>query len=283
MANAVDEKGLMSLLHGKANGYMPRQGSDLQSVLESEARNLVDRSQLSGILLRLIGALGIRLHSQTARTPSFGRVLTDIDFIGYSKQRRQIEQFLRDVEYAPNEQFNHVHGYRRLIFYNVKHDFQVDVFLDVFEMCHRLDFRGRLEVDSPTVPLSELLASKLQIVQLNEKDVKDMLAILLDHELASDDSDRERINAKHIAQICASEWGIYKTFTINLAKVNGHAPNYLQDNSDLVRDRIKRLTDMIEGEPKTLAWKMRARIGERKQWYQLPDLPRSTLNEQIQS
>lgn len=146
-------------------------------------------------------------------------------------------------------------------------------------MCHALDFRGRLELDAITVPLPELLASKLQIVQLNEKDVKDMLALVNDHEISSNNSDRELIDAKYLALMCASDWGKYKTFTMNLEKIAALAPNYQLENRSVL-DRIKGIRDAIEVEPKTTGWKMRAKVGERKQWYQVPDLPRTTLNHE---
>jgi len=253
--------------------------ASFQSVLESEAKKLVNQAESRGIILRLLGALGIRLRSPTSRGAAFGRTLTDIDLMGYSRQRNQIEKFLSELKYAPNESFNNVHGYSRLIFYNTEHKFQVDVFLDVFEMCHTLDFKGRLELDTLTIPLPELLASKLQIVQLNEKDTKDMLALLNDHDVTSDDSDRERINVRYLAHMCASDWGKYKTFTNNLKKIAELAPNYLTD-CGAVSDRIKRTVNMIEVEPKTTRWKMRAKLGERMQWYQSPDLPRTTLNSE---
>lgn len=253
--------------------------STFQSALESEATKIVDQAETRGVTLRLIGALGIRMRSPTSRGASFGRNLTDIDFVGYSKQQKQIGQFFSDLGYKSNEYFNNVHGHNRMIFYNMEHKFQVDIFLDVFEMCHSIDFRGRLELDAPTVPLPELLASKLQIVELNEKDVKDMLAIFNDHDLSDNDSDRERINTKYLAKMCASDWGKYKTFTMNLEKITGFAPNYL-GNDGVATERIKRTVASIEAEPKTTGWKMRTKVGERKRWYNLPDLPRTSLAEQ---
>jgi hypothetical protein len=260
----------------------PQSSSAFQSTLESQSTKIVDQAQSRGIILRLIGALGIRMHSPTAGGASFGRSLTDIDFVGYLKQRKQIEKFFTDLGYKPNESFNNVHGHSRMIFYNMEQKFQVDVFLDMFEMCHTIDFRGRLELDTPTVPLPELLASKLQIVELNEKDAKDMLAIFNDHDLSDNDSDRDRINTKYLAKMCSSDWGKYKTFTMNLEKITGFAPKYLADGS-VATDRIKRTVASIEAEPKTTGWKMRAKIGERKRWYNLPDLPRTSLAEQSNS
>ena len=247
--------------------------ADLDTVLPTEAKKIVEQATEAGLYLRLVGALAVRVHSITSNSPGFGRKLSDLDFIGYSKQRKNIERFFKERKYASDEKFNYLHGDRRLIFFNPEHGFQVDVFLDIFEMAHTLDMRGRLEYDLLTIPLADLVATKLQIVQLNEKDVKDLVALFQDHELSTDDLNPEMINTAHLAQLCAKDWGIYKTFTLNLAKLNELLKDYVApEHLDLVKNRLNHVVHAIENEPKSLGWKMRARVGEKKIWYQVPDV-----------
>jgi len=150
--------------------------------------------------------------------------------------------------------------------------FDVDVFLDVFPMCHELDFVGRLDKDEYTVPIAELLLSKLQIVELNEKDVKDIYALVEDHDLAESD-DPETVDLRVITRLTGSDWGWYKTLQMNIDKVLGLAGDYLdaEESRNIITDRLTRLREAIETTPKSIKWKVRARIGERVRWYELPE------------
>jgi hypothetical protein len=122
-----------------------------------------------------------------------------------------------------------------------------------------------------TVPLAELLLTKLQIVELNEKDVKDALALLHDHQVEEEDGDA--INGAHVARLCAADWGLWRTFTANLGSLGDHLGRYdLPDESkERIAGRIQELQARIEEEPKSFGWKMRSKIGDRKRWYQLPE------------
>jgi hypothetical protein len=159
-------------------------------------------------------------------------------------------------------------GRHRQIFNDKDGNKAVDVFLGKLEMCHVIDFENRLEVDSPTIPLAELFLQKLQIVQLNEKDIQDTMVLLLEHDIGQ--SDNEEVNARQVCSVLAREWGFYHTVTRNLERVNGYLhENEIFSNSDksLVTGRIDKIRQRIEAAPKTMAWKMRARVGLSVKWY----------------
>ncbi|MEM3697760.1 MAG: hypothetical protein QXQ94_09735 [Candidatus Bathyarchaeia archaeon] len=240
----------------------------------SEVYKILNSAEESNVTLRLLGSIAIRLHSETAKRQVIPRALTDIDFVGYSKEKNKIEKIFENLEYTPDENFNAFHGSERLI-YN-KGEIRVDIFLDKFSMCHQFDFRKRLKLDFPTLSVSDLLITKLQIVQLDEKDLKDIIFLLNDHELSDTDNDREKINAKYIAKLCSDNWGIYKTFTMNVNRVLRYLEKCLdQKNAQIkvnLKDKCSFLLEIIEKEPKSLAWKTRAIIGEKRQWYQLPEI-----------
>jgi hypothetical protein len=152
--------------------------------------------------------------------------------------------------------------------YDAPRGFHVDVFYDKLEMCHTLDLRGRLELDKPTISLADLLLEKMQIVEINEKDIKDCIVLLRAHNVGS--SDRENIDANYVAKLLSEDWGFYWTVTTNLKKIRELMPNYEalaeEDRKD-VNSKIENLLTRIEETPKSMGWKMRAKIGTKKRWY----------------
>ena len=155
----------------------------------------------------------------------------------------------------------------RLLFFDDANGRQVDVFVSSFRMCHEIPLEKRLPVDEDTVPLAELLLTKLQIIELNEKDVRDSVAILLEHEVTDDDAG---INATQFASLCSEDWGLCRTITQNLVSVRDHLGSYEVDR-DLVWTRLDSLLERVEEAPKSRSWKLRAKIGDRKRWYELPE------------
>jgi len=246
-------------------------GMPLEDVAEESAR-ILEVAEKEGIALRLFGGLAIRLRCPSASTASLKRKYPDIDLFGLSKQSDRIQDLLLKLGYTPRDLFNRLHGNRRLIFNDMKNMRRVDVFLDIFDMCHILDFRDRLRIDQFTLSTADLLLTKLQIVEINERDYKDMICLLKDHEVG--DSDQERmINGRYIAHLCSKDWGIHKTITKNLCGLLSLLPNYHLEQSDeeTVRKKIEKLLNNIETEPKSTKWKIRAMVGEKVTWYELPD------------
>jgi len=208
----------------------------------------------------------VRLH--VADMPAaVTREYKDLDFATTKKGSGDTQKLLRDLGYEPHIGFNAMNGRERLLFFDNEHDRQVDVFVSSFRMCHEIPFEGRLGVHDATVPMAELLLMKLQIVELNEKDVRDAVALFHGHELTDDDTG---INQARVAELCADDWGLWRTITHNLETVRQHVPNY-EVERDAIHDRLTRLLERIEAEPKSRAWRLRAKVGERKRWYELPE------------
>lgn len=208
------------------------------------------------------------MHVRSASLPpALAREYKDLDFATSKKSAGDLQKLLRDIGYEPHLGFNAMNGRERLLFYDNPNERQVDVFVSSFRMCHEIPLEKRLAVDEDTVPLAELLLTKLQIVELNEKDVRDTVALLLEHDVTDDDTG---VNASQVAVLTCEDWGLCRTITHNLETVRRHLDNYAVDR-DLIAGRIERLLARIEGEPKSRGWKMRAKIGERKRWYELPE------------
>ncbi len=241
------------------------------AMMAEEAKRVINTARGRGVHLRLIGGLAVKLHCPSAEHRELSRTYGDLDCVGYRSQREKISRLLQDLGYEPNRRFNALQGHRRLLFENPQLGFDVDVFLDVFPMCHELNFLHRLELDEYTVPVADLLLSKLQVIQLNEKDIKDTYALVEDHEIGETD-DREMINSRRIACVCGDDWGWHKTVTMNIEQVIALADDYLEGKErERVTSRLRRLHQIIEEAPKSMKWRMRARIGERVRWYNLPE------------
>jgi hypothetical protein len=248
-----------------------QENSERTVTMEEEVHRVVDAARDRGLQLRVIGGVAVKLHCPSAAHRSMARTYGDVDFIGYRSQRTEVGHLMVDLGYEPNVRFNALQGHRRLLFDHPKLGYDADVMLDVFVMCHELNFVGRLERDEYTVPIEELLLSKMQVVELNEKDVKDSFAMLHDHDIAEGDG-LDTIDPAFIAKLCSGDWGWYKTLTMNIDKMIDLAPDYLEEKeSEVVVQRLAQLRRVIEDEPKSRKWKIRARIGEKKRWYELPE------------
>ena len=221
--------------------------------------------------LRLLGGVAIHLRG-TSRVPeSLTRSYADLDFVTRRGAGGVVGVFFRNEGYTAQTAFNALHGNERLLFFDDEHDRQVDVFVGKFRMSHEIQLDERLELEPQTLPLAELLLTKLQVIEMNEKDLRDALALLLDHPVG--DTDGDTVNAARIASLCSSDWGLWRTFTRNVEWCRDHlAGHELPDETiALLHERLDRILERIEAEPKTRGWKLRAKIGERKRWYELPE------------
>jgi hypothetical protein len=239
--------------------------------VEDEAKRLLHASLDKKIDLKLLGGVAVALRCPSASRDGLRRTYADLDFAAHERQSRAVNDFFLGMGYQPRVRFNAMMGRTRLVYNDLANQRRADVFLDVFEMSHKLNFSERIGLEPLTLPLADILATKLQIVQVNEKDFKDMIALFVDHEVGPGDG--ETINGPYVARICSNDWGTYKSFTANLAMLGTLVDGYglTRTEADSARARIGRLLDLIEREPKSLAWKMRARVGERLPWYELPE------------
>ncbi|HEX5468930.1 MAG TPA: hypothetical protein VFW80_07770 [Gaiellaceae bacterium] len=235
----------------------------------AEGERLLERTRSEGVALRLLGGVAIGLRASGELAPAFRRAYGDLDVVTAKKDAGAVATVLRADGYEPHIAFNALHGGDRLLFFDNANDRQVDVFVGAFSMCHRIPLDGRLEIDPVSIPLAELLLTKLQIVQLNEKDVRDGLALLHDHAIGEQDGDT--VNAGRVAGLCAGDWGLWRTITQNLVACRGLADTYDVPERERLDERVDALLERIEAEPKSRGWKLRARIGDRKRWYDLPE------------
>ncbi len=232
----------------------------------TEGRRVLGAAREAGLTVRLLGGVAVNVRSR-GLPPSLAREYKDLDFATTKRSAGGLQKLLRELGYEPHVGFNAMNGKERLLFFDNPNGRQVDVFVSSFRMCHQIPLEERLTIDEDTVPLAELLLTKLQIIELNEKDVRDTVALLLEHEVTDDDAG---VNASHIASLCGGDWGLWRTITHNLATLRDRLAGYEVDH-DAVSDRVSLILERIETAPKSRSWRMRAKVGERKRWYELPE------------
>ena len=238
-----------------------------------EALALVRDAEAEGIRLRILGSIAYRLQcpNNLHFFEDTKRVLTDVDFGAEKKQNKAIRQFLIARGYVPDEGIYMASEGARHAYLHQDTGLNVDVFADELYFCHRIPFKGRLDLDSPTISTTDLLLEKMQIVEINLKDFKDTIVLLLEHPLSHQQAGAKSIDVDYLTGIMRQDWGFYHTFTTNLKRV----PDYLTEFTSMeapqqtvVRDRIGELLKVLDEAPKTIGWKMRAKIGTRTRWYQ---------------
>lgn len=240
--------------------------------LAAEARRIVEMAVERGLVLRLLGGLAVRVHSPSATHRALARRYPDLDFILGKGRAADVEALLGELGYAPNQAFNLLNGDRRLLFYEEGGERQVDVFVKRFHMCHTIPIDAeRLAQEPLTVPLAELLLMKMQIVQMNEKDVRDLCTLILDHSFG--EGNEETFDLAFITDLCARDWGLWKTVTVNAQRVRDFADAYTLEGGQklTIAQRLDVLERALEAAPKSLKWRARDRVGERVQWYDLPE------------
>ncbi|MBC7878856.1 MAG: hypothetical protein H7Y59_16920 [Anaerolineales bacterium] len=236
--------------------------------LVKEMYRLVEAAEVKKIQLRAVGGLAVQVHNKKNH-PLFIREFGDLDFAVAGKQRRELEAFMPEVGYSPHKQFNVLNGDQRQIYYHDETNMKIDIFVGDFEMCHKIPLETRLTAEPVTIPLAELLLSKVQIFELNHKDVMDIASLLLNVNTGRDD--KETINLQILAQLCSQDWGLYKTTSINLNKVDETIKKEEMPLSpgekELISSRIHEIIKTFDEMPKPLAWQLRDRIGTRVKWY----------------
>jgi hypothetical protein len=236
-----------------------------------EVERVIREAEKASIRLRVLGGLAVYMTCPSATGHTrLKRSYADIDLVGLEKDGSRLGKLFQQLGYEPDQRFNALHGQTRMIFYNSNDGSHVDVFLDRFQMCHTLDLRKRLLEGYLSLTLADLLITKLQIVELNEKDIKDILSILLDHAIGSEMP--SQLDMNYLTGLTGGDWGLYTTLSDNLVKIKELLPDFLfEDEARLVKQRIEQVLLTMESAPKSLRWKVRSKVGRRVEWYDLPD------------
>jgi len=246
---------------------------EIQQDFYTERTRILDALALSEnrqMTLRLIGALAFRTHCPQFGyiQDSLGRVFTDIDFASYRGYFKEIVRLMSELGYEEDKMVTRLFSEFRLLFHDPLFGRHIDIFFDKLDFSHVIPLKGRLEAEQLTLPLAELFLEKMQIAQINEKDLIDTIMLLREHPVGQ--TDRETINCRVVCELLANDWGFWRTVTGNLQITLEYLDRYEQltaEDKQIVRQRIAELQQRINDYPKTTRWKLRARIGERVKWY----------------
>ena len=237
----------------------------------AEAERLLAAAVAANVPVRLVGGLAVRMHLPPGTQPVITREYKDIDLVTLKGKSRLVGEFMTRQGYEADRVFNTTNGHRRLLYYDVPHQRQVDVFVGAFEMCHSIPITERIQLHDSAIPLAELLLTKMQIVQLNEKDQFDIITMLYHNDVG--DADDGMVNANREAQLCAADWGLWRTTRMNTERTREALASPRTDPAvrDVVAPRLERLWEQVEAVPKSARWKMRNRVGDKVRWYEEPE------------
>lgn len=242
----------------------------IQDDIQIEAQRVLAAADERGLRVKLLGGVAIR----TALGNRYPEVLTreygDIDLFTTKSFCSGVESMLAEIGWEPAIQFNALNGSRRLLFSDPGSDRKIDVFIDDFEMCHKLPLKKRFDLPGHTLDPADLLLTKLQIIELNAKDRGDAYAILSAFPVADGN---EGIDIGWITSLTAKDWGLQHTLELNLERLRtglGESPLSGEQRATVIA-AIDRIESALESAPKSRSWKLRDRVGERRKWYEEPE------------
>jgi len=248
-------------------------------VFIDEALTILRAASEAKVALKMLGGLAIKVHSlneegfarRMGRSAEPAQEYSDIDFATYYKSREGVRRVMESLGYSKRPSTMSTSASQRQIYFHSKGWLYGDVFWDKLKAAnHPISFRGRLEIDPISIPLSDFLLEKLQIVSFSRKDMLDTLLLLKAHAVAEKE-ESETISTDRLAGVLSRDWGF-------LVHCNHQPPEdkkkYLKDMSilspqesaELITklDRILLATNSVS---KSLGWRLRALVGTRKKWY----------------
>ena len=279
--------GDLSLLRGGELGSSNNFVQMSEDEFLKESIGIVEKAQSHGVCLRILGSLAVYIRARDAGHgdlfKSLGRfgegmpLFTDLDLAAYGKQRGAIDKIFRELAFQPDTLVNGMFGHKRLIYYHPQRKFHVDIFLNKLEFSHDVEFgekpgEGRLEIDYPSITAADIVLEKLQIHQINRKDLIDLITLFLVHDVQGQFG-KDAIDGAYIGKILSSEWGFWYDATANLEKVRGllqaleKEGKLTRSQSQIVEQRLEKLLDYVKNTPKERSWEKRARTGTKKAWY----------------
>ncbi len=249
---------------------MLEQSDERRKEFETEAMRIITAAKSQNLVLRLLGSISFQFQcpQYAYLQKNLGRSYTDIDYAAYSSQTNKVVPLFKSLDYYEDAEINLYYAGQRMIFYHRTNGIHVDVFFDKLDFCHEVRWAGRLEIEETTLPLTEMFLEKMQIVKINEKDIVDTIILLLEKPIGNED--KNMINGKLIGDLCAKDWGLWRTLTMNLSKIAQLVHNYdaiTDEQKAKVVQQVDTIKTAIDSQPKSNGWKLRAKIGDKIKWY----------------
>jgi hypothetical protein len=232
--------------------------SDSAAQIVREGIALVESLEERDVKARILGGVAVVIHCESLEGRPH-RPIADIDLVVRYQDRNRLSELLSERGYEAATRFNAINGDKRMMF--AREPAKLDVFVDELSMCHRLDLRKRLDLESPTLSPTDLFLTKLQIVELTEKDAADIDVLLSDHAVGHGEGNH--LNVDYMCELVADDWGLWRTITGTLQRIGEFQPQH--------GEKVAGIANELEATEKSRRFRMRARVGERKRWYDLPE------------
>jgi hypothetical protein len=254
--------------------------TDVRTAIAGDIRDEAERlatmlAASDGPMIRFMGGLAVWLVAPSVRRPPYERPYADLDFAASGRDRSGTATFFEAAGYVPEKLFNALHGATRLNFRHPAGAWTIDVLFDELDMSHKIDLRGRLAGPGATLDLADLLLTKLQIWEINRKDLGDVACLLADRAVSNgpvNDEASASIDVDRVVDLARADWGLCHTVERNLrrAATLASAEPPVGGGHDPIA-AAEAILAAIEAAPKSRAWRLRARVGERIPWYQTPE------------
>jgi hypothetical protein len=232
------------------------------------ARSLIGAGEAARVTMRLLGGLAVYARAPSAARPPLARSYRDFDLAVRAKGGPAASRVIEEAGLVPDRHFNALHGARRMIF-AAPEGYGVDLLIGRFEMAHAIPIEDGFGEDATTIAAADLLLTKLQIVEIEAKDLGDAAALVLDLPPGSGPGS---IDVDRFVAPLAEDWGLYHTVELNVPKLRSFAASTLPaERADVVAERLDALALAMEAAAKSLRWRLRARVGERVVWYETPE------------
>ena len=261
---------------------MTESAATILADIREEAAAIGGAVLAAGLSARLLGGLAVWLRCPSVHSGPFARSYADLDFAVSKSSSPKFRALLEARGYLPDKFFNGLHGATRLYYQAPDARWSVDIVIDELSMSHSLDLRGQLDGPGPTISLADLLLTKLQVWEINRKDLGDAVCVLADHQLAAagpaaaadpaaTGSADDDISLDRVSSVLGSDWGFCHTVQRNLGKVlELWSAEPLPGAPHDVQEQVRALQSAIEAAPKSRSWRLRSRVGERVRWYETP-------------
>jgi hypothetical protein len=249
---------------------------ETQDLMAQEGRRIVDSARGRGVVLRLLG--GLAVHEYCAGLAACRREHLDLDLAGLRRQTEAVIEVFGELGYEERLHVRLATGLGQAQFVrecvhadgdggHVHPEDHVDVFFDRFKLDHVIDLRSRLDLHAYAIPLTDTLATKLQMHAPEPRDVRDALMLLAT--ARADGAGADAIDAEYLGRLCSHDWGLFYDVALNLQRCSEALPtaDLSVEEQDRAAALLARLTGALEGAPKTLAWRLRARVGARRRWW----------------
>jgi len=257
---------------------VPRELSVLIKRQITEAQLIARAAGYKGIPVRVLGSAAVALHCTAGQQWILPPSHNVLELGSRANTAPILAEVLQSVGFLPLTKFNESTGGKRLFFRLAESELWADIHCGAYEKYHRVEFDDVLTDEELVLPATQTFLVRLQTVETSDADLRDLIAMLCDHEVSIGPSP-DAIDATQITALCADDWGWYRTAIRNLDRLRVLGSGARLSAQPYLRERINGLRESIEHAPKSVRWQMRARVGDSVRWYKTPVFPPEAAGE----